>query len=273
MNKLINPPIQALLLVGSLGLLVLTGWSLLNLKMQGVTQARPNNSVSVSIPDARVLDVPALAAYPQMVQKPLFWESRNIPEVPNVKASVVENVPVDTSLPEGRLIGIVDVGDHLFGIMQDANGKSTHLRKGDSWGAWTVTELNNERLLLAQGSATQVIPLVGDFAVPQENPQLAQARAIMLQQQAASKPPAHVATAPVAAGTIAPPAGGASHPSIPPSTAALMEIAAKTHGLPFPADMAKQPPALSVQEALEARQRLMASRWGSLSGETQDVAH
>ena len=41
-------------------------------------------------------------------------------------------------------------------------------------------------------------------------------------------------------------------------------------GLPFPADTEKQPPALSVNDALEARQRLMASRWGGLTGEGQE---
>ena len=274
MRKLINPPIQALLLMSSVGLLGLAGWSLFNLKMQDETQARASSDVSVKIPDASVLDAPAMDAYPQMVQAPLFWESRKMPEAPKVETPVVETVPVDTSLPEGRLIGIIDVGDHLFGIMQDAEGKSTHLRKGDSWGAWKVTGLDPDRLLLAQGTETQEIPLIGDFAVPQENPQVAQAKAKMLQQQAATKPPVNAAAAAqVAVGAKAPQAGAVPPPLTPPPVEPVMDMAAANNGLglPFPADTAKQPPALSVKDALEARQRLMASRWGSLSGDAESV--
>ena len=275
MRKLINPPIQALLLISSVGLLGLAGWSLFNLKMQDETQARASSDVSVKIPDASVLDAPAMDAYPQMVQAPLFWETRKIPEAPKVEAPVVETVPVDTSLPEGRLIGIIDVGDHLFGIMQDAEGKSTHLSKGDSWGAWKVTELDPDRLLLAQGSETQEIPLIGDFAVPQENPQVVQAKAKMLQQQAATKPAVNVApAAQIAMGAKTPQAAANVPPPLtPPPVEPVMDMAATGNGLglPFPADTAKQPPALSVKDALEARQRLMASRWGSLSGDAEAV--
>ena len=193
-----------------------------------------------------------------------------MPEAPKVETPVVETVPVDTSLPEGRLIGIIDVGDHLFGIMQDAEGKSTHLRKGDSWGAWKVTGLDSDRLLLAQGAETQEIPLIGDFAVPQENPQVAQAKAKILQQQAATKPPVNAAVQ-VAVGAKASQAGAVPPPLTPPPVEPVMDMAATNNGLglPFPADTAKQPPALSVKDALEARQRLMASRWGSLSGDAQ----
>jgi len=271
MRKLINPPIQALLLMSGVGLLGLAGWSLVDLKLRDESQARSGGEVSVKIPDASALDAPAMDAYPQMVQAPLFWETRKKPETPQQEAPVAEVVPVDTSLPEGRLIGIIDLGDSSFGVIQDSEGKSTHLRKGDSWGAWKVTGLDSERLQLAQGSETQEIPLIGDFAVPQENPQVAQAKVRLLQQQAAIKPPVQ-GVAPAAqlamAGQQQPVA--VPPPLVPPPIDPVMDNAMPGNngmGLPFPADTVKQPPALSVKDALEARQRLMASRWGSLSGD------
>lgn len=261
MKKLINPPIQALLLLSSAGILGLGAWSLVSLKLQDETQAH-SNEVSVHIPDAKILDTPDMNAYPQMVNAPLFWASRKPFEAP---AAVIETVaaPADTALPEGRLIGIVDLGDHLFGVMQTNEGKGQHLKVGDSWGAWKVTGIDPDKLIVEQAGQKQDIPLVADFASPQVNPQLAKTKQ-QAQQAAVKKPPQQVAQAAAAANAL-----------VPPPAESANNAAAGTPanaGLPFPADTEKQPPALSVKEALEARQRLMASRWGSLSGDAEAPA-
>ena len=165
-------------------LLGLTGWSLFDLKMLDEQQANQGDSISVKIPDASALDAPDLNSYPQMVSTPLFWESRKAIEPPKAEAvTEVAAAPVDTTLPEGRLIGIVDMGESLFAIMENAAGGSVHLRKGDMWGAWNVTGIDPDRLILGIGDQQQVIPLVADFAAPQESPQVAQARAVQQQQE------------------------------------------------------------------------------------------
>lgn len=262
MKQLINPPIQPLLWLGGAVLLGLSGWSLLNLKMLDENQLQQAEGISVKIPDASVLDAPDLNSYPQMVSTPLFWEGRKAIEPEPVAAQVVA-VPADTTLPEGRLIGIIDMGDSLFAIMENVAGGSVHLRKGDSWGAWKVTGVDPDRLILGIGDQQQVIPLVGDFAAPQENPQVAQARAVQQQgAQRQAQPPVPVVPQPAQAQPQQ-----AMPPATMPQAAENMPAGA---GLPFPADTAKQPPALSVKDALEARQRLMASRWGGLTGEGQE---
>lgn len=246
MKHLIKPPVQSLLWLGGAILLGMTGWSLVSLKLLDEEQAQQANAVSVKIPDASALNAPDLNRYAQMVSAPLFWESRKAVEPEKREVPEVVAAPVDTTLPEGRLIGIVDLGSSLFAIMENAAGGSVHLRNGDTWGAWTVKGIDPDRVFLAIGDQQQEIPLVADFSSPKENPQVAQAR--MVQQQVMAQQP----------------------PPIPmPST---VPSAHATHvpngvGLPFPADVGKQPPALSVQDALEARQRLMASRWGGLTGE------
>ncbi len=263
LKRLINPPVQPLLWLGGAVLLGLAGWSLLDLKMQDENRARQADGISVKIPDASVLDIPDLNSYPQMVGAPLFWEGRKAIEP--AKAEVVEAVaaaPVDTTLPEGRLIGIVDMGDSLFAIMQNAAGGSVHLRKGDTWGAWSVTGVDPDRLILGIGDQKQEIPLVADFSAPQENPEVAQARAVQQQQQAeqqAGRPPPPPIPGQAQAMPVQPQA-------MPPADTMPPQGA----GLPFPADTEKQPPALSVKDALEARQRLMASRWGALTGDGQE---
>ncbi|OQW97526.1 MAG: hypothetical protein BWK73_54175 [Thiothrix lacustris] len=261
MKQWIKPPIQAFLWLSGLVLCALTGWSFLNLQLLEEQQKQPSDNISVKIPDASALDAPDLNNYPQMVSTPLFWEGRKAIE-PEVVASapVAPVVPVDTTLPEGRLIGIIDMGESLFAIMENAAGGSVHLRKGDKWGAWDVTGIDPDRLLLGIGDQQQEIPLVADFTAPQESPQVAQARVVQqqaVQQQAAMRAPPQPA---VAQPMVAPPvAMGQAAGNVPAGA-----------GLPFPADTEKQPPALSVNDALEARQRLMASRWGGLTGEGQE---
>lgn len=250
MKRLIKPPIQSLLWLGGAVLLGSTGWSLVSLKLLEAEQSQQSSAVSVKIPDASALDAPDLNRYAQMVSAPLFWESRKKVEPEKLEAPVIVSTPVDTTLPEGRLIGIVDLGNSLFAMMENAAGGTVQLRTGDTWGAWAVKGIDPDRVFLALGDQQQEIPLVADFSAPQENPQMAQARIVrqqvVAQQQAVAQPPVAVAT--------------------PPPTLPAANVAATT-GMPFPADAQKQPPALSVQDALEARQRLMASRWGGLTGE------
>ncbi len=250
MKRLIKPPIQSLLWLGGAVLLGSTGWSLVSLKLLEAEQSQQSSAVSVKIPDASALDAPDLNRYAQMVSAPLFWESRKKVEPEKLEAPVIVSTPVDTTLPEGRLIGIVDLGNSLFAMMENAAGGTVQLRTGDTWGAWAVKGIDPDRVFLALGDQQQEIPLVADFSAPQENPQMAQARIVrqqvVAQQQAVAQPPAAAATLP---------------PTLPAANVAA------TAGMPFPADAQKQPPALSVQDALEARQRLMASRWGGLTGE------
>lgn len=255
MKQLINPPVQSFLWLGGFVCLGLAGWSLFELKMMDESQAARAGNVSVSIPDASVLDIPAPGRYAQMVNTPLFWEERKAVEPPRVAPpQPVAAAPVDMTLPEGRLIGIIDLGESLFAIMQNAAGGSVHLRQGDSWGAWKVTGIESGRLILGLAGQEQAIPLIGDFSAPQENPQVAQARQQQLaaqrqrQAQEAARPPV---TQQVNAPT--------PFESVPNSA-----------GMPLPAEAAQQPPALSAQDALEARQRLMASRWGAMAGSEQE---
>lgn len=263
LKKLTNPPVQSLLWGSSVILLALAGWSLLGLKMLDENGDKQAGNISVQIPDASMLDTPDLNSYLQMVETPLFWEGRKAVEPEKVVAQVV--MPTDTTLPEGRLIGIIDLGDSLFAIMENMAGGSVHLRKGDAWGAWKVQGIDPDRLILGLGDQQQEIPLLGDFASPQENPQVAQARAAQQlagQQQVAQQAQRQAAMQAAQAKPTAQPGGTLPTAEMPRP----FENAQQAAGLPFPADTQKQPPALSVKDALEARQRLMASRWGALTG-------
>ena len=259
MKRLISPPIQLLFWLGGLALIGLSAWSLWSLKLQVESKHAKAEEVSVQIPDAGMLASPDPNRYPKMVQAPLFWESRKAVEPPKPEQKQVVAAPVDTALPEGRLIGIVDLGDKLFAIMQNAAGGGVHLKVGEMWGAWKVSGIDPDKVILTLGDQRKELPLVGDFEAPKANPQAQQAKV------AQAKPPsqAKMAAQPVPAAVPVP---------VPPQGAGMTESTPSAAGLPFPNDTQKQPAPLSAQEALEARQRLMASRWGALTGENAESA-
>ena len=262
MKKLLNPPIQLILWLVGLSLLGLSAWSLLSLKLQDEAQAESAN-INIKIPDAAGLDIPNVMTYTQLVQAPLFWASRKEyvpPPVEQVVQAPVEAPPIDTNLPEGRMIGIVNVGEDAFALMQDAAGQTQRLKAGDKWGAWEVKAISYSKMTVALGGQEQEIPLIADFAAPEESKQLAQVREAQaqIQQQKAS--------AVVASNTVTLSASGSAPPQqVNPNA---INAANAASAPPQPVDNKRQAPApLTVEEALAARQRLMASRWSALTGE------
>ena len=262
MKKLLNPPIQLILWLMGFSLLGLSAWSLLSLKLQDEAQAESAN-INIKIPDAAVLDIPNVMTYTQLVQAPLFWASRKEyvpPPVEQVVQAPVEAPPIDTNLPEGRMIGIVNVGEDAFALMQDAAGQTQRLKAGDKWGAWEVKAISYSKMTVALGGQEQEIPLIADFAAPEESKQLAQVREAQaqIQQQKAS--------AVVASNTVTLSASGSAPPQqVNPNAINAANAASEP---PQPVDNKRQAPApLTVEEALAARQRLMASRWSALTGE------
>jgi hypothetical protein len=255
MKRLISPPIQVLFWLGGLALLGLAAWGLLNLKLQVESQKHKAEEVSVKIPDSSLLNSPDASRYPQMVQAPLFWESRKALEPPKAEPQKQVVVPTDTALPEGRLIGIVDLGDKLFAVMQNAAGGGVHLKVGETWGAWKVTGIDPDKLILTLGDQRKELPLVGDFAAPKANPT----------NPAGNKTPQR--PTPAQAKAVQP----SAVPTQMQPPVQQAGGAAVSESAPTGAGAQNQPPPLSAQEALEARQRLMASRWGALTGDAQQT--
>ena len=263
MKNFLNLAIQLIGWRMGFSLLGLSAWSLLSLKLQEESQAESAN-INIKIPDAAVLDIPNVMTYTQLVQAPLFWASRTEyvpPPVEQVAQEPVEEPPIDANLPEGRMIGIVNVGEDAFALMQDAAGQTQRLKVGDKWGAWEVKAINPSKMTVALGGQEQDIPLIADFAAPEENKQLAQVREARTQIQQQQK-----AAALVAANTVTLSASGSAPPQqVHPSA---INAANAASAPPQPVDNKRQAPApLTVEEALAARQRLMASRWSALTGE------
>lgn len=268
MKQLLRPPIQWLFWLAGLTMLGLAAWSMWQIYQLSAENERLSAGTEpVVVPDMAALQAPSVRNYRQMVSSPLFWEVRRPPvsavfkrlkqpKQPVFSAPKPPPVPIDRTLPEGRLVGIIRLGTKSYGVMRGVED-SFHLHKGDKWGNWVVSKIEKDRLILELEGDREIIPLLGSFEAPKENPKIVAARRLQKQQKLREQSLARL-RARQAARQQKPAPENQNQASQEPKK-----------GMPnplFPADIAKEPPVLSIKDALDARRRLMESRWGSILG-------
>lgn len=260
MKRLFSPPIQFMLWLASSACLAWAAWNLMQLR-ELETDQHPSAPVSVQIPASLMLTEPTVMTYNQIVQAPLFWPSRAVPAVeiaappppPTVEPEAPPPPPV--SLPVGRLVGIVDLGATKYALIRNEE-KNISLHVGEQWEGWTLASIDAKKISLVAGEQKQEVKLIADFAPPAENRQLAQLRKKEEQKQQMAAARQQQAQQPLAA----PAENLALPPNLEPAVPADQAQAAAAAAAQNP------PPVMSLKEALEARQRLMASRWGAAEG-------
>lgn len=259
MKRWFSPPIQTLLWLAGLACLGLAAWGLMQLRLLDERQGKMAN-VNVQIPDSALLAAPGVDTYTRLVEAPLFWEGRTVPKVEAAPPPVVADAPAPAppppplEPPAGRLIGIVDVGKKKYALIRsEGEEKNLSLYVGDKWEGWTVEAISAEKLVLAAGEQRQEVKLIADFAAPAENQQVAQNRKKQQQKQQMAAARQQQAQAQQAAATV------------DPAAAPIPVVEPAVDGAPA-GNTAPASPAMSIKEALEARQRLMASRWGGAAG-------
>lgn len=257
MKRLFSPPIQLILWLASCSCLAWAAWNLMQLRWLETDQT-PSAPVSVQIPASLMLTEPAVMTYNQLVQAPLFWPSRAVPVVelaappPPPTVEPEADPPPPVPLPAGRLVGIVDLGSTKYALIRNEE-KNISLHLGEQWEGWTLESIDKKKISLVAGEQKQEVKLIADFAPPAENKQLAQLRKKEEQKQqmaAARQQQAQPAATPV------------ENLALPPN----LEPVAPADQAQAAAAAQNPPPVMSLKEALEARQRLMASRWGAAEG-------
>lgn len=257
MKRLFSPPIQLILWLASSVCLGLAVWNVMQLRLLAEDQSR-SARVSVQIPESLMLAEPAVLTYNRIVQAPLFWPSRAVPVVEVAVAAPVPEAaapelppPPPVQPPVGRLVGIVNVGASKYALIRTEE-KNLSLHIGEQWDGWTLESIDTKKINLAAGEQKQEVKLIADFAPPVENEQLAQARKKEEQKQQMAAARQQQAQQP---------AVPAENLAIPPN---LEPVAAANQASANAAQ--NPPPVMSLKDALEARQRLMASRWGEAEG-------
>ena len=259
MKKWISPPIQWFFWLGGLGLISLASWNLYHLwAMTEESQAK--SVVNTSMPDLSLLNAPGVATYQAFIDKPLFWSSRKVPAPPvvAVATSAPIEIPVDKTLPDGRLVGVIDLGKKSYGIMRASTAENHYLHVGDKWGNWVVEKVKKEKLTLKLGEERQELVLIADFNAPKENPAMLAKKVQDQQQQAQAETLARLKALQAAAAQN--------------MLTASLEPKAGMPNEAFPAAVEQAPPILSVKDALEARKRLMESRWGSTDSGNKTIS-
>ncbi|MBK8452455.1 MAG: hypothetical protein WAQ53_16530 [Thiofilum sp.] len=250
MKKWISPPIQWLFWLSGVGAISLATWNLYTLWTM-TEESHAKQAVNVTLPDLSLLNAPGVATYQAFINRPLLWSSRQVPAPPVVASapSAPIEIPVDKTLPDGRLVGVIDLGKKSYGIMRTSTAENHYLHVGDKWGSWVVEKVRKDKLTLKLGEEKQDLLLIADFNAPKENPAMLAKKAQDQQQQAQAETLARLKALQAAAAQ-----------NLLSST---LEPKAGMPNEAFPPTVEQAPPILSVKDALEARKRLMESRWGS----------
>ncbi|MGB1009179.1 MAG: hypothetical protein ACPGVP_05630 [Thiolinea sp.] len=265
MKRLISPPIQLLLWLSGIACLVASGWSVWQLRQLNV-DSNMAQSVKVEIPDAKALAVPGIQSYRKLVEAPLFWEERVVPrKIPKpapvaVKAPEPEVVEVELNPPVGRLVGIVDLGDKRYALVRN-DTENQSLYQGDTWEGWKVDVIDADKMVLTAGKQRTEISLIGDFAAPKPNKQMlaSKQRQAQRQRQQQIRQQQRQRQQQQRANQRQQGGNNAGNAQEMPPIDQLTQALGGNNG-----QNGQQPaPVLSIKEALEARQRLMASRWGT----------
>lgn len=121
------------------------------------TAAMPASAAAVA---AQVGSLGPLAAYADVVERPLFAPSRRPPAAP--VAAPVPPVPVAASRPPPaiELVGVAMSGDRHYALVRTPGGRSTRVAEGESVEGWQVTHIEADRIRLNRGGDAVDISLV-----------------------------------------------------------------------------------------------------------------
>jgi len=236
MKAWISPPINSVLSLMGLILLLLMLWNLINIQALS-TDKRQQQNAAIPMSSTETLAIPPLRNYKTMLDKPLFWATRQKP-LATVKGVVkAPEKPLDRNLPAGRLIGIIDTGSRLMAIFNHEN-KSHYVSIDDQWGAWKVSKILPSAIELNLADETQTVELVSDYVSPAANKNQTIAQKATVNRSNKGLSESRQGTLPAAVKNL--PHVASTEKQVPP--------------LALPAEM-------TIKEALQTRQRLMAARW------------
>ena len=110
----------------------------------------------------RATRFPPLAAYHAISARPLFFNKRRPPPpyVPDKTGGKKPGPPRKTGKPRVQLSAIVRVGDQVYALVQGGRSKdSRRVRVNEDIDGWKVVRIDEDRLVLSNGSETETLLL------------------------------------------------------------------------------------------------------------------
>ena len=103
--------------------------------------------------------LPALNLYQQLVERPLFMESRRPGQPPS--AEPPPPPPPQTPPPITlKLMGILSTPEGKMALIADAKGKYKRMKTKDALDGWQISAIKPDRILMEQGGFKEDLPLL-----------------------------------------------------------------------------------------------------------------
>lgn len=117
----------------------------------------PQGTEDELLPDN--FSLPGVSEYQQMVERPLFVESRR-PNQPPPAASLPPQKPEPPGPINFKVMGILSTPEGKMALMADAKGKYKRMKIRDAIDGWQIAEINPDRVLLEQNGVKQDVSLL-----------------------------------------------------------------------------------------------------------------
>ena len=153
-----------LILTSSLGALLTGEWLHLRKKPSGKGPAENTATITAHetglTPDTFAL--PGVSEYQQMVERPLFMESRRPPPPKSEEPPPPPPPPPpEKATPVNfKVMGILSTPEGRMALIADAKGKYKRLKVKDSLDGWQITDIKPDRLLIEQGEFKEDLSLL-----------------------------------------------------------------------------------------------------------------
>ena len=153
-----------LILTSWLGALLTGEWLHLRSKPSGNSptenKARVSSTETSLTPDTFTL--PGVGEYQQMVERPLFLESRRPPPPKSEEPPPPEPPPPpEKATPVTfKVMGILSTPEGRMALIADTKGKYKRLKLKDSLDGWQIADIKPDRLLIQQGPFKEDLSLL-----------------------------------------------------------------------------------------------------------------
>ena len=108
--------------------------------------------------------LPDVSQYPQLVERPLFMESRrpSQPAPPKPPEAPPEPPPKPEAPPavNFKVMGILETPEGKMALIADAKGKYKRLKVNDSMDGWQIADIKSDRVLIEQNGFNEDLSLL-----------------------------------------------------------------------------------------------------------------
>jgi len=153
-----------LILTSSLGALLTGEW--LHLRKKPAGKGPSDNTTTITAPETGLTPdkfaLLGVSEYQQMVERPLFMETRRPPPPKSEEPPPPPTPPPpEKATPVNfKVMGILSTPEGRMALIADGKGKYKRMKVKDSLDGWQITDIKPDRLLIQQGEFKEDLSLL-----------------------------------------------------------------------------------------------------------------